>query len=86
MSDGRREGIPAAAVPATGPIKGTIATEEQAVLHEEDVEWHTDNGTRRADLDRLTLPVGRLETAGPAEIAAARIDWAAWLRSLSRRQ
>jgi transposase-like protein len=25
-------------------------------------------------------------TAGPAEIAAARIDWAAWLRSMSRRQ
>jgi hypothetical protein len=25
-------------------------------------------------------------TAGPAETAAARIDWAAWLRSLSRRQ
>ena len=25
-------------------------------------------------------------TAGPAETAAARIDWANWLRSLSRRQ
>jgi hypothetical protein len=25
-------------------------------------------------------------TAGPAETAVARIDWAAWLRSLSRRQ
>jgi hypothetical protein len=25
-------------------------------------------------------------TAGPAEIAAARIDWGAWLRTLSRRQ
>jgi hypothetical protein len=25
-------------------------------------------------------------TAGPAETAAARIDWSNWLRSLSRRQ
>jgi hypothetical protein len=44
-------------------------------------------------LDRLNPRTGRWRevliedrTAGPAEIAAARIDWADWLRSMSRRQ
>ena len=51
------------------------------------------NGFAIKPLDRFIPRTGRwhevlLEdrTAGPAEIAAARIDWAAWLRSMSRRQ
>jgi hypothetical protein len=51
------------------------------------------NGFVIKPLDRFNPRTGRWHevlvedrTAGPAEIAAARIDWAAWLRSMSRRQ
>jgi len=51
------------------------------------------NGVAIKPLDRFNPRTGRWRevlvedrTAGPAEIAAARIDWAAWLRSMSRRQ
>ena len=52
-----------------------------------------ENGFAIKPLDRFNPRTGRWHevlvedrTAGPAEIAAARIDWAAWLRSMSRRQ
>jgi hypothetical protein len=51
------------------------------------------NGFAIERLDRFNQRTGQWRealvedrTAGPAETAVARIDWGAWLRSLSRRQ
>jgi hypothetical protein len=45
---------------------------------------HLDKFNQRTGQWREALVEDR--TAGPAETAVARIDWAAWLRSLTRRQ